>query len=147
MKFTPDHDNHRSVPQSIFHDGYQNKDTKRHQRRTAGQVQGRGMPIPSYMGLQILSTFQTDCGDCVPLSWTSPATNVRANPSENTAAVVIDVRGGQGAIHTMNTEDNKHVDKVGPVKEGGNLVMVPWKSIWWYYAIGSVHVAHIEKKS
>jgi len=62
-------------------------------------------------------------------------------------AVVVDVRGGQGAIRIVNTQDNKHVDDVGPVKEGGNLVIVSWKSKWWYYAIGSVRVAHIGKKS
>lgn len=56
-------------------------------------------------------------------------------------AVVVDVRGG------INTKYNKHVDKVGPVKDGGNLVMVPWKSIWWYHAIESIRVAHIGKKS
>ena len=69
------------------------------------------------------------------------------DPPKNTVAVVVDVRSGQGAIHIIRTQDNKHVDKVGPVKEGENLVMVPWENTWWYYAIGSVYVAHIEKKS
>lgn len=100
-----------------------------------------------YCLLRILNTFQTDCEDCDSLVWTTSSDDDRVNPPENTVAVVVDVRGGQGAIHIIKTQDNKHVDKVGPVKEGGNLVMVPWKSIWWYYAIGSVRVAHIEKKS
>jgi hypothetical protein len=38
--------------------------------------------------------------------------------------LLFDVRGGQGAIHIIKTQDNKHVDKVEPVKEGENLVMV-----------------------
>ncbi len=89
--------------------------------------------------------FQTDCGDCDPVGWTTPARNVRINPPKNTVALVVDVRGGQGAIRIVNKEDNKHVDDVGPIKEGGNLVIIPWKNIWWYYAIGSVRVAHVEK--
>lgn len=62
-------------------------------------------------------------------------------------AVVVDVRGGQRTIRNVITQDNKHVDDVGSMKEGGNLVIVSWKSNWWYYAIESVCVAHIRKKS
>ena len=69
------------------------------------------------------------------------------DPPKNTVAVVVDVRGGQGAINILNTQDNKYVDKVGSIKGAGNLVIVPWRSSWWYYAIGSVRVAHIKKKS
>ena len=79
--------------------------------------------------------------------WTTLAKNVRMDPSETTVALVVDVRGGQGAIRIVNKEDNKHVDGVGPMKEAGNLVIVLWKNKWWYYAIGSVRVAHVEKKS
>jgi hypothetical protein len=57
----------------------------------------------------------------------NPSKDIRIDPPKNTVAIVVDVRGGQGAIHIIKTQDNKHVDKVGPVKEGGNLVMVPGK--------------------
>lgn len=96
---------------------------------------------------RILKPFQTDCGECEPLVWTTPSNDVRVNPPENTVAVVVDVRGGQGAINILNTENNKYVDKVGPIKGADNLVMVLWRSSWWYYAIGSVRVAHIGRKS
>ncbi|SLM36760.1 hypothetical protein LPUS_06433 [Lasallia pustulata] len=72
---------------------------------------------------------ETDCGDCNPMT------------------LVVDVSGEQGVICIVNKEDNKNVDDVGPIKEGGNLAIVPWKNKWWYYAIGSVHVAHVQKKS
>lgn len=69
------------------------------------------------------------------------------NPAQDTVAVVVDVRSGQGAIRIASTQGNNHVDDVGPMKGAGNMVIVPWKSDWWYYAIGSVRVAHIGKKS
>ena len=69
------------------------------------------------------------------------------NPSQKTVAVIVDVRGGQGAINIHRTQDDEYVDKVGPTKGAGDLVIVPWKIGWWYYAIGSVRVAHVEKKS
>jgi len=69
------------------------------------------------------------------------------DPPKDTVAVVVDVRGGQGAIRIASTQENKNVDDVGPVKGAGNLVIVQWKSDWWYYAIGSVRVAHIRKKA
>ena len=61
--------------------------------------------------------------------------------------MIVDVRGGQGAINIVKTQDNEYVDKVGPMKGADDLVIVPWQSDWWYYAIGSVRVAHVEKKS
>jgi len=96
---------------------------------------------------RLLSTFQTNCGDCDPLEWMTPSNNVRMDPPQNTVALVVDVRGSQGAIRIANTQDNKYADEVGPVKEAGNLVMVTWKSNWWYYTIGSVRVAYIRRSS
>lgn len=117
--------------------------------RPAGSICARtrydDFAIPSIRG--ILTTFQTGSGDCNPLHWTTPSVDVRVDPPKDTVAVVVDVRGGQGAIRINNTQDNKHVDKVGPIKGAGNLVIVLWKSDWWYYAIGFVRVAHIGKKS
>ncbi len=55
-----------------------------------------------YCLLRILNTFQTDCGDYDPLVWT-PSDDNRVDPPENTVAVVVDVRGGQGAIHIIKT--------------------------------------------
>lgn len=81
------------------------------------------------------------------MSWTTPAKNVQIDPLKNTVALVVDVSGGQGTICIVNKEDNKNVDDVGPIKEGRNLAIVPWKNNWWYYAIGSVRVAHVQKKS
>ena len=60
---------------------------------------------------------------------------------------MFDVRSGQGAVRIGEKEKHKHVDDVGPTGEGPNMVIVPWKNIWWYYTIGTVQVAHIRKKS
>ena len=49
-------------------------------------------------------------------------------------------------MNIVERQDNEYIDKVG-VAEDENLVIVPWKREWWYYAIGSVRVAHIERKS
>jgi hypothetical protein len=95
---------------------------------------------------RILNISQTKCGDCEVLDWINPSRNIREDPPRNTVAVVVDVRAYQGAIYIKSTLDEKHVDKVGPVKGEGNLVMVPWQNKWCYEPIGSVRVAYIQRK-
>lgn len=91
--------------------------------------------------------LKTNSDDCASPEWTTPTKHVRMDPPKDTLVVVVDVRGGQGAIRIMNIHENKYVDDVGPTKENGNMVIIPWNPDWWYYAIGQVHVAHIRSKS
>lgn len=93
----------------------------------------------------MLIGFQSEYGDCGP--WTTPSNDVRMEPPNDTVAVAVDVRSGQGAINIVKKQGNKFVDKVGPMKGAKNLVIVRWQSDWWYYAIGDVQVAYIPKKS
>ena len=72
---------------------------------------------------------------------------VWVNPPQNSVAVVVDVRGREGAIRIHNKHDNKYVDDVGPIKDNDNMVIIPWSTNWRYYAIGQVRVAHVQRKS
>ncbi|KAI9888494.1 MAG: hypothetical protein M1814_006885 [Vezdaea aestivalis] len=86
-----------------------------------------------------------DCGDCESPTWKAPSNNVHIHPSENTIAIIIDVRDNKGAIFIHEKEDGKYVDGVG-TEETGNLVIVPWNNNWYYYSIGSVRLAWVERK-
>jgi hypothetical protein len=64
----------------------------------------------------------------------------------NTVAIVVDVRNSRGAINIHETQSNDWVDQVG-TEETGKLVIVLWKSNWYYYSVGSLPVGYIVKKN
>lgn len=87
---------------------------------------------------------ETACGDCEPITWTTPSKGTRIDPPANTFAVIVDVVYNRGAIRIFEKNDDKYVDGVG-MEEAGNLMIVPWDNLWWFRASGSLRVGYIVK--
>ena len=51
----------------------------------------------------------------------------------------------QGAIRVFEKEDDTYVNIVG-TEEAGNMVIVPWKSTWWFRLSGSLRIGYIKVK-
>jgi len=84
------------------------------------------------------------CGDCQPITWTTPPKGDRIDPPKNTVAVVIDVGSNRGAIRIYE-EGGARVGAIG-MEEEGNQVTVPWKNNWKIRASGSLQVGYIVEK-
>ena len=90
--------------------------------------------------------MQKASGDYRLSAWTKePAVDKRVNPPKGIEAVVVDVRSRKGAINIFETKGNNYIDKVGYIQEDRNVVIVPWTATWWFYPIGSVNVAFLER--
>ena len=57
--------------------------------------------------------------------------------------VIISVNGGR--IKLFETPDDKYVGGVG-MEDAGYKILVPWRSNWWYYSIGTVEVQYLVRK-
>jgi len=98
-----------------------------------------------YPIVMLIST-QTNSGDCEDPTWITPPNRKRIYPPVGTVAIVVDVRTNRGAINIHEKESNEFIDGVG-IEEAGKLVIVPWDSTSYYYAVGTVRVAYIKLKS
>jgi hypothetical protein len=90
--------------------------------------------------------IQIKCGEC-RIEWITPDGGKRTSPPTDTVALVVDVRDNKGAIRIFQTSSKKYVHMVG-TEESGKLIMITWKSVWYYSAAGSLPVGYIiEKKA
>ena len=93
-----------------------------------------------------LNVGQIDCGDCEPITWTTPSKGTRIDAPSNAVAVVIDVVESRGAIRIFEKESDEYVDGVG-TEEAGNLVIVPWDNHWRFRVSGSLRVGYAVPKN
>jgi hypothetical protein len=58
--------------------------------------------------------------------------------------VAVDIKQAEtGAFNIYETPRDKYVGGIGE-KDKARIVMVRWKSNWWYYYIGSVRIGYIK---
>ena len=74
----------------------------------------------------------------------SPLNNNRVDPSKNIIAVLVDVHGEAGAMSIFDAQKKDFVDKVGPIKGAGNIILVRSEDDWWFSTFGYVRTAYFE---
>lgn len=98
------------------------------------------------MIIKLLNIVQTGCGDCEPITWTTPSKGTRIDPPAKTVAIVVNVIDNLGAIRIFEQEGDEYVNGVG-TEEVGNLMIVPWDSKWWFRVSGFLRIGYIIVKN
>jgi len=95
---------------------------------------------------ELIQAYQSQvvCGDCKPISWSTPAKGTKIEPPAQTDAIVVDLVDSQGAIRIYEKANDEYVDGAG-TEEAGNFVIIPWESKWWFRVSGSLRVGYIEQ--
>jgi len=89
---------------------------------------------------------EINCGDCQPLTWTTPPKGDRIDPPKDTVAVIVDVSSNRGAIRIYEEAEGTRVGGIG-MEEEGKQVIVPWNNSWWIRASGSLRVGYVIEKT
>jgi len=94
-----------------------------------------------------LGRGDAECSDCDLLPPIFPTTEPpsRIHPPSNTVAVVVKISVEGGRIKIFEVPSNKYVGGVGK-EDAGHIVIVPWRSSWWYYCIGALEVRYLVRK-
>lgn len=69
----------------------------------------------------------------------------RRTPPSNTVAVLVKISAKGGRIKIFEIPSNRYVGSVG-MEDAGHVVIVPWRSGWWYYSIGALEVRYLVRK-
>lgn len=93
----------------------------------------------------ILISIQVGCGECYPITWTTPSKATPIEPPPNTMAVIVNLVDDQGVVRMYKKESNIWVDTVG-TEEAGYMVILPWQSTWWFRVSGSLRVGYVKLK-
>ena len=75
------------------------------------------------------------------IEWTIPIKNSKLWPPPYTKIVVVDT-ALPGAVKVFEMPLDNYMGRVR-IEMRGWYIMVPWKSVWWFYAIGDVRLAYI----
>jgi hypothetical protein len=91
----------------------------------------------------ITNTYQTGCSDCGFSEWIVPTQDHDLEPPGNTIAVIVDLRSDQGKNILYSKDGDGFSDRIGTNGQDGNLIIVPWKRQWGYFAIEETRIAYI----
>lgn len=94
----------------------------------------------------LIQAYRTEvaCGECKPISWSTPVKGTQIDPPTQTDAIVVDLVESQGAIRIFETASGEYLAGAG-TEEAGNFVIIPWSSNWWFRVSGSLRVGYIEQ--
>jgi len=92
--------------------------------------------------LKRLCREEAKCEDSSILLWKNHQDGDAIHPPAGTVALVVDIRNNRAAIKIFEKQDDDYVDGVG-TEEAGKLVIVPWKSSWFYFCTGTPRVGHV----